>query len=601
MKRRQFLGTSLALAAGCAIRGPVGRPPPPRPTMSRVRPGEAGWPSDADWAALNQATGGRLSRVSSPRLDNSDAKKQLSNPFYIADQPGLTESSGWLDAWRSSPSAYVVAAESTADVVAAVRFARDHRLRLVVKGRGHSYLGTSTAPDSLLLWTRKMDAVTVHDAFTPAGSGVAAAAAAAPVPAVSVGAGCMWLHAYQAVTSGAGRYVQGGGCLTVGVAGLVQGGGFGGFSKAFGTAAASLLEAEVVTADGQTRIVNQVQDPDLFWALKGGGGGTFGVVTRLTLATHDLPTTFGGVFFTIRARSDEAFRRLLARFVDLYAARLFNPHWGEQVGATPDNRLEVKMVFQGLTQDEARAAWEPLIQFANASKADYEGQDSVLVVAGPARLNWNAAMYRLVAPWAIGLDERPGASPTDFLWAGNVEEVGAFWHAFMSSWMPASLLKAPNQSRLVEAWFAASRHWTVNFHFNKGLAGAPPAAIEAARNTAMNPAVLDAFALVIVASLGPAVFPGLPAPDLAAARAHRDRVQAAMAPLRAAAADDASNAGAYVNECDYFQQDWQNAFWGENYPRLARIKRRYDPDGLFTVHHGVGSENWSPDGFTQVT
>jgi FAD/FMN-containing dehydrogenase len=146
--------------------------------------------------------------------------KLVADPFYVRDQPALTESSGWLDAWRSLPSAYVVAAESTADIAATVRFAAAHNLRLVVKGCGHSYLGASSAPDSLLVWTRKMDAVTVHDSFTPAGSG------AVPVPAVSVGAGCMWLHAYQAVTGGAGRYVQGGGCTTVGVAGLVQGGGF---------------------------------------------------------------------------------------------------------------------------------------------------------------------------------------------------------------------------------------------------------------------------------------------------------------------------------------------------------------------------------------
>jgi FAD/FMN-containing dehydrogenase len=62
----------------------------------------------------------------------------------------------------------------------------------------------------------------------------------------------------------------------------------------------------------------------------------------------------------------------------------------------------------------------------------------------------------------------------------------------------------------------------------------------------------------------------------------------------------APNAGAYVNECDYFQAEWQRAFWGANYPRLAAIKRRYDPEGLFTVHHGVGSETWSADGFTRT-
>ena len=108
--------------------------------------------------------------------------------------------------------------------------------------------------------------------------------------------------------------------------------------------------------------------------------------------------------------------------------------------------------------------------------------------------------------------------------------------------------------------------------------------------------MLDAFALAIIASDGPPAFEGLPAPDLAAGGARRSRVQAAMVALRAAAPD----AGAYVNECDYFQPDWQKAFWGANYPRLLEIKRRYDPHGLFVVHHGVGSEDWSADGFTRL-
>ena len=82
----------------------------------------------------------------------------------------------------------------------------------------------------------------LHDTFTPLGT------AEAGVPAVSIGAGAMWGEVYRAVSVEAGRYVQGGGCLTVGVAGLVQGGGFGSLSKAYGIAAASLLEAEIVTA-----------------------------------------------------------------------------------------------------------------------------------------------------------------------------------------------------------------------------------------------------------------------------------------------------------------------------------------------------------------
>jgi FAD/FMN-containing dehydrogenase len=583
MKRRELLGVGLALAAASAF----GVPAAGAAAKARVRPGATGWPSEVEWASLKDSVGGRLAPVTLPDLTGPDAAKLLYNPFYIADQPGLTESSGWLDAWRSSPSAYAVTAESAADIAAAVNFARVHNLRLAIKGRGHSYLGASNAPDSLLVWTRHMDDVTVHEAFTPAGS------TAAPVPAVSCGAGAMWLHAYQAVTGGAGRYVQGGGCTTVGVAGLVQGGGFGSFSKRYGTAGASLLEAEIVTADGQARVVNHAREPELFWALKGGGGGTFGVVTRLTLATHELPQNFGALRLSVHAKSDEAYRRLLARFVDLYATSLCNPHWGEQVRAGADNRLLVSMVFQGLTQVEALAAWQPLVAFADAHPDDYEGQKSLMALPIPARLFWNPAVLGSV-PGAIDRDTRPGATPTDFWWAQNTGECGVFWHAYTSAWLPADLLRPAKQARLVDAWFAASRHWGIEFHFNKGLAGAPPEAIAAAHNTATNPGVTDAFALAIIADAGPSLFRGAsPSPD---AHARADRVHAAMAALRRAAPDT----GAYVNECDYFHADWQRAFWGANYERLLRVKRRYDPSGLFTVHHGVGSEGWSADGFMRT-
>jgi hypothetical protein len=115
----------------------------------------------------------------------------------------------------------------------------------------------------------------------------------------------------------------------------------------------------------------------------------------------------------------------------------------------------------------------------------------------------------------------------------------------------------------------------------------------------MNPAVLDAFALAIIAGEGPPAFPGVRGhePDLDAARRHADEIGKAMRELRKVA----PAAGAYVAESDFFEDRWQTSYWGPNYPRLLSVKKKYDPGGLFFVHHGVGSEDWSADGFTRLS
>jgi FAD/FMN-containing dehydrogenase len=196
-------------------------------------------------------------------------------------------------------------------------------------------------------------------------------------------------------------------------------------------------------------------------------------------------------------------------------------------------------------------------------------------------------------------DDRDGAPRNHVLWAGDQGQVGWFIHGLQSAWLPASLLNTDRQASLVEAIFACTRQWDVEFHFNKGLAGAPSEAIAAARDTATNPQVLDAFALAILGGAGAPAYPGMPGAkqDLPAARKDAAAIGRAMAELLKLAPD----AGAYVSESDYFQRNWEQAFWGANYPRLAAVKRSYDPDGLFFVHHGVGSEAWSADGFTRRT
>jgi hypothetical protein len=567
----------------------------------RVRPSDAAWPAAAHWEKLNQDVSDHLIKVKplvTACIDPTSAECQseltaLKNPYYVGDQAAGTQSVGWVDAWMSKPSVYAVAARTTADVVAGVNFARANRLRLVVKGGGHSYQGTSDAADSLLVWTRAMNDIVLHDAFV----GQGCEGKQAPQPAVTVGAGCVWMHVYDAVTTKAGRYVQGGGCATVGVAGLIQSGGFGSFSKNYGTAAGGLLEAEIVTSDGEVRVANAYTSPDLFWGLKGGGGGSLGVVTRLTLRTRDLPAIFGNVNLAIKAASDAAFRRLTGRFVSFCNDSLANAHWGESVSLGQDNTLIVTMVFQGMEEAQATAIWRPFMDWIAASPSDFTLTEPLSVRGMPARDKWNVAILKAERGRTF-LDPRPGAAGNNVWYAEENTELGVFVHGYQSLWLPASLLRKERQSQFAQALYNATRHWAVGLHFNKGLAGASATDIAAARETAMNPAVLDAFALAIIAYGEPGSYADLAGrrPNVAAARRNAAAIKTAASELRKVA----PNAGSYLSESDFFDDDWRRSFYGSNYPRLLAVKKKYDPEGLFFVHHGVGSEEWSADGFTRL-
>lgn len=604
MKRRDLLCTVAALPL---LTGGLAVPSSPAKsahriakhvTLRRVRPTDPEWPCTADWDKLKQAVGGNLIDVrplfaacaTEPKsAECLDALKNAHNPFYLGDEPAGTQVSGWLDAWTPAASVYAVAARNSSDVAAAVNFARENNLRIVIKGGGHSYQGTSNAPDSLLVWTRAMNAVTLHEDFVGAGC----RRKRAPTPAVTVEAGSMWIDAYNAVTTKAGRYVQGGGCATVGVAGLIQSGGFSSMSKGFGTAAAGLLEAEIVTADGVVRTVNACTNSDLFWALKGGGGGAWGVVTKLTLKTHKLPEFFGYAGGTIKATSDVAFRQLIARFVGFYHDKLFNPHWGESVKIKPENALELSMVCQELDDQRVAEVWRPFFDWVKSS-SDYSSID-LEAGSGYARAWWDVEARKKRGSDAMISDPRPGAPVSHAWWSGDQDQVSAYLHGYESLWLPAALLRQAEQIHLASALFAASRRWEVQLHFNKGLAGAPAEAIAAARDTATNPAVLDAFALAIIANGGPPPRPGQPF-DVELAHQHARAVDEAATELRKIV----PHPGSYVSESNYFNDAWQQAFWGHNYQKLRDVKTKYDPDGLFFVHHGVGSEAWSSDGFTRL-
>jgi FAD/FMN-containing dehydrogenase len=342
---------------------------------------------------------------------------------------------------------------------------------------------------------------------------------------------------------------------------------------------------EVVTATGDVLIVNDAQHPDLFWALRGGGGGTFGIVSKLTFRTHERPELVSGVFGTMTASNASDYRRLVDELV-AFLPDLYDEHWGEQIRLANDNTVAVLMMALDLAEEDVAGVWGGLTDRLNRHPDSFAVD--IQLGTGPFAPFWDAGWWDANFPDMIRHDDRPATPPGRFWWAVNQEEVSQYWNAYQSRWLPVHLFEPSQRAALAETLFEASRHWPIVLHANKALSGASPEALDRDRRTSVNPAAFDAAALVISASGQQYAFPGLPGrePDPDAAVVAGLKVDEAMRAIRKLT----PNSGSYLNECDYFEPDWQRSFWGDNYPRLLEIKHRHDPANLFRVHHGVGSE-----------
>ena len=595
LRRRSFLG--LAAGAAAAILAPkaatAAQPPPAAGISGSVDPVVYdNWPSTEAWEQLRRAVGNRLIRPTQPwaRLKPGRIPKRLFNPWYLEEQPGATQSTGMYKAWTSTASEYAVAAERGEDIVAAVNFARKNRVRVVVKGTGHDYYGRSCGPrKSLLIWTHNMRSIVVHKSFVPRG----APAGTPGVRAVTTTAGNRWLEAYTRASESK-LYIQGGGCTSVGACGgFALGGGFGSFSKRFGSGAAGVLEITVVLANGRIVVANAYQHADLFWAMRGGGGGTFGVVTHMTLLAHPEPSISGWIGGPITAKSDDAFRELIQRYVEFAGSTLTDPVWGEGVILNTDygmadkfdrglNVMQVGTTFLDITTDAARSAWEEFLAPLRSRPEDYIVD--VAFSSQPFRNRWHPTTAEAI------FDDRRNAPMGYFWWKGNASEVAAYWGAYDGRGVPWSMTQGSNARTLAQGLFDASRTSLILWQTNKALYGEHPEAKERDLTTSINPAVFDNVAFITVGAWKQGKYPGIAGhePVKAESQAQFDGVMSASAHIHRVT----PGGGSYSNEGNYFQDNWQEEFWGSNYPRLLKVKKKYDPTNMFTVHKGVGSEGY---------
>ena len=519
MRRRAFLrGLAVggaAFASGCVRSEATPSPSPPTTASPTARPATAS-PSPTvvspDWNGLRTALRDGLVRPGDPTYD---AARVLYNTRF--------------DGVRPQAVARCATAE---DVRACIQFARTHRVPLAVRSGGHSYGGWSTG-QGLVIDVGRMSAIDVQDGR------------------VTVGAGTRLIDVYEAVAA-RGQGIAAGSCPTVGITGLTLGGGVGVLSRAWGLTCDDLLAAQVVTADGQVRACDDARDGDLFWALRGGGGGSFGVVTSLTLRTH--PATALAIGFLSWPWSRAA---TVVSAWQSWMSRAPDALWSTLHLQTGPQGPEVTMhaVLTGTASDLA-SRFDTLVAGTGAPSYREQGvrtyRDVMLLEAGC--LGRSLEQCHLV-----------GTTPAAVL--GRETYVAK---------------SAVAQQPLSEAAIAALVGAIASLAGRPGVGGGA----------------------VLLDSLGGAVSRVAPS---ATAFAHRDAFAVAQliaswnAAGPASVADDMQTwlrdlyatarpligRGAYVNYADAELPDWEDAYWGANYARLRQVKAMYDPDRIFDFPQAV--------------
>ena len=415
--------------------------------------------------------------------------------------------------------ALIAMASGTCDVVTAVRFAREQGLPVSIRGGGHSAAGFAVADDALMIDVSALKEILVNPAARTA----------------VAGSGLRWRE-LDAATQAYGLATTGGVDGTTGIAGLTLGGGLGWLDRLAGLACDNLLGAKLVTADGQVLEVSDGNHPDLFWALRG-GGGNFGVVTSFTYRLHPVTAVYGGLLGYPADRAAEvlqAFREISADAPDrlaLYAGLVTAP----PTPLVPEHLRGQRVVglipiYFGAAEDAARAL-APLLA-ASAPALDLTKPMSYQEVQRLVDGFIPPAMHHYyTSEWLHGLDDQT---------IGELIATAA--HA--PSPVSAIILKRMG-----------------------GVAGRVPADATAFWYRDV------AYHLDIHAQWTPGSPPG---PHIAWARAAR----------QAARLDWAG--GGYVNFIAADEgPDRVRAAYGGNYPRLARIKAAYDPDNFFRLNNNI--------------
>ncbi|KAJ9406162.1 CAZyme family AA7 [Paecilomyces variotii] len=431
---------------------------------------------------------------------------------------------------------YAVNASSALDVQKTIAFVKGHNIRLVIRNTGHDYLGKSTGAGAVGIWTHHMKDIEFLDYRSPSYTG----------KAVKVGAGVQIFEVNEAAHAQS-LVVVGGNCQTVGIAGgYSQGGGHGQLASKFGLAADQVLEWEVVTADGDLVTASPSENADLYWALAGGGGGTYGVVLSMTSKAYpELQTATANLTFT-------------------------------NTGVSQDTFLEAVQTFVTSLNPILDAGGVSIWLLTNSSFST-----TPTTLPGGTK----AELQNLLSPSLKAL-EKSNITYTYF-----IDEFSTYYESYQVMNPVANITEAQMGGRLIPRSLIDSNAEALTTAFRRILASETGVVLSGisvnvsrqdAPDNAVNPfwreSVLD---LVI----------GTPwsYTDWDHDLADRNLITNELLPILERLTP---GGGGYLNEADSDQPHWQRVFYGSNYKALSAIKEKYDPDHIFYAVTGVGSEKW---------
>ncbi|KAI1852847.1 hypothetical protein JX266_002388 [Neoarthrinium moseri] len=437
---------------------------------------------------------------------------------------------------------YAVNASSAEDFKSTLAFAQKNNIRLVIRNTGHDYLGKSTGAGALAIWTHHLKDIAVHDYVSDAYTG----------KAMTVGAGVQVREALVAADA-LGLVIVGGDSSSVGLAGgYSQGGGHGPLASTFGLGADQVLEWQVITASGQQLTASATTNEDLYWALSGGGGGTYGAVLSATVKAHpSVQVSVANLTFSNTDATSDAYYDTLSVFLGSL------PNITDSGAVciwllTSDVFVIQSLTAPGLTAQELQSLLQPTLD-----KLEQEG----------IPYQYAANDFPTFLEGYHSMSAEPPAT------GGNIG----------GRLVPRSLLSSDSSiASLTDALQFIVTNGAVISGLSVNVNQAPsiPNSVNPAWRTAAFSAVVGSF---------------WNETDFEQNLKDQQLIRNVLLPKLA---DLDPNGGAYLNEADFGQPNWQRVFYGDNYDRLLAIKKEYDPSGVFYGLTAVGSEAWQsqPDG-----